>query len=175
MTTTVSTSSSIVFNNTTKRTKTYIAETPAVKAKADAKKDIKRLAGRYYYGNTSNGFFNIGNGLITSLAVDAKENAYYIVMDRDRKVHAVNVVNTSFDMITDYEIPSDLSVLDYLKWHDVEFLIDRVNSFITEKGYTAISPVTVNYKFQMEKKNKVGNNKKKNTPKNSSKKKSNKK
>lgn len=149
--------------NTSKQRKSskpaFMAETPAIKARKSAIKFMNIAAGRYVkinfdiYSETSESSVT---GLLTCVAGNERA-AYYVIMDADRNTRLIPV-EEKVNIIKD-EIPMSLSVLDYLKWHETDFLVDRVQEFLTKENTPSLTPITINWHKQFGKQTKNDNKK----------------
>lgn len=136
----------------------FTAITPMLKAEASAKKMMAYAAGKYV--SITNELYYKLNGLLVCLGKTGS-TAVYIVMDKDKKVHYIPVMSYNIDIING-PVPMEMSVVEWLRQHETNFMIDKITEDIKEHNYTNLTPVTVNWQKQFgnkennQKKNKKG-------------------
>lgn len=149
----ISTGKTIQISGEQKKRVSFNAETPTQKRTAAALKNIAYMAGRYVTVQVGDEGVRIGkqtiitdsvSGLLTGAVIINRE-PFYTVINKDRKVMLVHAGRTP-SVIKPENLPAEFSVLDYLKWHEPEFLVQLCKDETT--SYEVPKPFIVNYQRQ---------------------------
>lgn len=149
----ISTGKTIQISGEQKKRVSFNAETPTQKRTAAALKTIAYMAGRYVTANVGDGGVRFGeqvintdsvSGLLTGTVIINRE-PFYTVINKDRKVMLVHAECTP-SLIKPENLPAEFSVLDYIKWHEPEFLVQLCKD--ETSSYEVPKPFIVNYQRQ---------------------------
>lgn len=148
-----------VSKSSNRSTPMFQAETPKEEAKRKCINAIKRDAGKYVDFSDE--------GIIGLLAGACVYNGWanFLIIDKDKKIIPIKAINT-YHIVKN--IPANLSVLDYLKRDQPEFLQEITEDFIKNDKLVSeqLGKISISYEFEKRNNSNAHNRNNKNKTKN---------